>query len=370
MTTRSAFALALLVLQAGCASAGASPGASTDGGEILLGWSEERLSGDPAVRGRATLDWSTTPGIPADAESALLALRAAVRARSKDREVVLTSPGGRAVALMHVDPWHWNIDPSPPRGVVIWPDWRDASTVIEFADMGKAQFLSDHHVRLTHRSKDGSDRSGIVDLRRPTVSFQVDGVRRNTLRVCNSGRWAGIASDGSIRHGRFDANDPAGSAVGAVIQGAGEPRNLLWIDDGRRLVVDRDGSRLEVIDAADGTVRATRPGSLSPPWVEPIAVGQRRFDAVIPGTGSVLVEVRDDGSLATARLDFQSADEYILMPSPSGRLAVTQDSHSKFSSTPRQIRSLSVPVWGDAPPDWRRAPSVDGIQEVGWLAWP
>src|SRR5690606_7631109 len=146
----------------------------------------------------------------------------------------LPSKNGRTVATA---PLTTDAEPALPTRVIVWPDCRFADAVVEFNDMSQLRFLSNHHLLLSHQPAGAAAVRHVVDVRRPTVRYQFSGYLLNTLRVTDAGKWAALAKDGSLSWGQFDPLDVQSAVVGAAVPITGNIHNLLWIQDGRFLLV-------------------------------------------------------------------------------------------------------------------------------------
>lgn len=367
-SVRAAFAHGLACAAATGAALGAfalaphAPGPA----EFRIGWLVTAATREQPKPPPPTIVWSTTPALPAGAVAALEKLKAAIDAAPLSQKALLTTDDGRSVALFR---YAFQGSEPEPTGVTIWADWRNVDSKVVFDDMSEVDFRSNHHVALSDRRRGGRPRWCVVDLRAPTVRFDFTGRWVGpSMRISDSGRWATIGRNGELLVGRFDTASPEASLVPTAVPDVDGLRNLIWVRDGDFLVVEKEGRRLEVIDAASWAVVATLEGTLSP--VETVATHAGRDACLIwtPTKGSVVLEISPSGALTLAQWPHQKDEESTVRLSPSRRFAVTQHQRS-YPFVTREIRRTGDAAKSDELPEWPKVSRAANIQDIGWLVW-
>lgn len=337
--------------------------------EIRIGWLVSASSSQRPIQPPPSVAWCKSPPLPDDAMAAIVRFRDAVAAAPIEHRALLTSDDGRRALLFRYDPFRSADARDPAPGVIVWPDWRESDRTLVFADMAKARFLSSHHMVLSHHPPDGPWISAIVDLRRPEVRFRLPGYQLNTLRLTDDGRWACIATDGRLFAGRLDPVDPERSVVGALVPIEPSVRNLIWVDGGRLLVVQREGARLDALDASTWAVASSIDGTLGPESGEATALGARAILGWQAGVGAVVFDLSPTGMMTAAQWPHQVQGESVVRLSPSGRFVVTQP-RSKFFGAPRFCRRTPLAGTADEPPEIGRLDAGTSFQDIGWLVSP
>lgn len=342
----------------GLASGVASPALAQS--ELMVGWQTSASTPDAA-----SLVWSETPAPPPAAIEDLTELRAAIAALGHPRTSVVVSENGRSVAATRAKS---GADPAVPAGVTIWPDWRVADAAIRFADASQVQFLSNNHVLISHHPEGGPYVSFVIDIRRPTTRYQFTGYQLDTLRITDAGRWAALASDGSLVSGQLNPAEAQGTVTGSAVPASGTIRNLLWRGDGRFLLVERDGPVIDSLRSTDWSVAGSIPGGLGPNKGNVSPVGRDSCFGYQPGLEECVFTVSNTGGISAAQWPHQVEGETGLFVSPLGKFVTTQRKDANgfvrgfCRKTPDAAAADVIPSWPPVPPGTK-------IQGIGWLLW-
>lgn len=343
----------------------ATPAAAAGPVDIRLAWRVAGATPEQPAAPAPELAWSTLPPLPAEAVEDLTKLKAAVAAVPIADKAALVSDNGRVIAVFR---GARGPDPRTAPGVTIWTDWRKLNSEHVFSDMTTVRFLSNNHVLLSHHPDGGPYVSHVVDLRQPSTRFQFSGYLLDTLRVTDSGKWMAISQNGAACTGELDPNAPTQSVEGTVRPAAAGAKNALWLRDGRYLLVEKDGPRVEVIDSANWTPVSSIPGSLGRSWSEPNLAGQDACIGYKPGLGACVFEVSESGQLSAAQWPYQTEGESTVRISPSGKFAITQK-QGPDGFVVRSCRRTGDASEGDVPPSYPTAPARTTFQDIGWLVW-
>lgn len=329
--------------------------------EIRLAW--QTLSTAPNER---TLVWSDTPALPPAAIDDLTELRATLLTLGYADAVLLLNENGRSAAA--TAPFGVKPDPVPASGVTIWPDWQIADAMIHFDDVSKVQFLSSNHVLISQHPDGGPYVSFVVDIRRPTTRFQLSGYRLGSLRVTDSGMWAALALDGGLSWGQFNPAGAGEAVTGTAIPVSGPVRNLIWRLDGRYLLVERDGTVIDVLRASDWSVVSGIAGGLGPASYSVEPAGRDSCLGYQPGVGACVFSVSSEGIVSATRWPSQIAREGSVALSPLRKFLITQSTDDSMFVR-RYCRATPHASVSDVVPALPSHPSLIMMQDIGWLLW-
>lgn len=332
--------------------------------EIMVGWFSTASTIANPIPLPPSLVWSTTPILPAAAIEDLTELRDAVASSTLTRKALMTTDNGRTIALVQAGARH---DAATPTGVTVWLDWRVVDSTISFPDVSKIDFLSNNYAMLKQRPKGGPYVSFLVDLRRPKIRYQFIGYQLHTLRITDSGKWAALATDGSLVSGQLDASE--GNIVGTSVPITGPILNLMWRKDGRFLLVEREGPTLTSYLSSNWSAIATVPGSMGPSAGEVSPVGRDAFLGWQPGQKSECTfTVSSTGQITSIQWPCQIADEVGVYVSPTRKFITTQA--QKFGGFMAYFcRKTPDATASDVIPEWTAPPQGSSIGCFGWLHW-
>jgi len=328
--------------------------------EIMVGWQTPAWTPN-----QFTFVWSEAPALPAAAIEDLTGLRAAIVALGHASPAVLVSENGRSVAATGAKA---GADPATPFGVTIWPDWQVADATVAFSDVSQVRFLSNNHVLLWQSPDGGPYAAFVADIRRPTTRFQFSGYQIDTLRVTDSGKWAAMALDGSLSSGQFNPSDIPGSVSGASIPLSGTIRNLIWRQDGRFLLVERDDTVIVSLRSTDWTAVASITGGLGPIKGVVSPVGRDSCFGYQPEVGACTFSVSSGGMLTVSRWPHQIAEEGDVSLSPFRKFLITKK-QVDLGSVNYYYRKTPYATESDVSPSWPSVPQGSRIQQIGWLLW-
>ncbi len=342
--------------------------------DVMVGWQSAA-----SLPNAATLVWSETPALTPAAIEDLTELRSAIVALGHPRTAVLVSENGRSVASTRAKNGD---DPAQPAGVTIWADWKNPDAFINFADASQVQFLSNNHVLLSQHPAGGPYLSYVADLRRPTTRFQFTGYQLDTLRVTDAGKWAALATDGSLNSGELDPAAADGTAtvtatvtvtVTATVTATAVPfsntiRNLLWRKDGRVLLVERDGPAIDALLAKDRSVVASIAGGLGPDKTNVSPAGRDSCLGYQIARHECVFTISSIGGIVAEQWPHQVAGETGVFVSPLRRFVTTQrqDANGYVRSFCRKTPDSTA---DDVVPAWPAVPAGTKIQGFGWLLW-
>ncbi len=328
--------------------------------EVMVGWLNSA-----SLPNAATLVWSDTPALKPAAIEDLTDLLAAIVALGHPRTAVLVSESGRSVASTRTKSGD---DPAQPAGVTVWPDWKDTEAFINFADVSQIQFLSNNHVLLSQHPAGGPYLSFVTDLRRPTTRFQFTGYQLDTLRITDAGKWAALATDGSLNSGQLNPAGAEGTVTATAVPFSGRIRNLLWRKDGRFLLVERDGPAIDSLLSKDWSVVGSIAGGLGPDKGNVSPAGRDSCFGYQSAAEECVFTVSSVGGISSEQWPHQMAGETGVFVSPLRRFVTTQrqDANGFVLSfcrkTPDAFAVDMVPAWPAVPPGTK-------IQGFGWLLW-
>ncbi len=332
--------------------------------DIMVGWFSTASTTANPVPLPPSFVWSTTPTLPAAAIEDLTELRDAIASSTLTRKGFLTTDNGRTIALAQATTG-W--DAVNPTGVTVWPDWRVVDSTISFPDVSRIDFLSNNHAMLAQLPKDGPYASFLVDLRQPKIRYQFIGYQLDTLRITDTGKWAALATDGSLVSGQLDAS--GGNIVGTSVPISGPILNLMWRKDGRFLLVERDGPTLTSYLSSNWSAIATVPGSMGQSRGVVTPVGRDAFRGWQPGQKSgCTFTVSSTGQITSTQWPYQIAGEVGVSVSPTRKFITTQE--RKFDGfTAYFYRKSPDATASDVIPEWTAPPQGSRIQRSGWLHW-
>lgn len=339
--------------------AAASPAAFAQS-EVMVGWQTAA-----SVPGVFTLVWSDIPMLKPAAIEDLQEIRDAIAKLGIDLPAVIVSDNGRSVACTCAKRGD---DPTPPAGVTVWPDWKDADSSIGFADVSQVRFISNNHVLLSQHPTGGPYSSYIVDLRQPTTRFRFTGYQLETVRVTDAGKWAALAGDGTLNVGQLDPSGKEGTITANAVPIAGEIRNLIWRKDGRFLLLERTGPLIEVRHAKDWSLVSSIPGGLGPDERSVSPAGRDSCLGYQPGASECVFTVSTSGEITAQQWPHQIAAETGVFVSPLRKFVTTQRRDMNGLVT-RECRKTAEATSIDVTPTWSAVPQGTKIQELGWLLW-
>lgn len=309
--------------------------------------------------------------LPPDVRRSLALLNEAIQSLPVDtaRLRFRSSPNGRAVAAYVAPSGIW---PETPTGVWVWPDWRRPDHVVSFPEFTEVQdFLSNRHLRLYHRNPTYSKYwVAIVDLSRPTARFSLrrGELQLPTLRLSDTGRWAGLKKDGSLYTGQLEAEDSLWNGQHVPIKDPVEELHLLR--DGTVLVVETAEDTIRSFDIATFQELDRMTGQMHTVWCN------ESFLAWLPAQKlNAYVSVSHDGRLEPEIMPWVPAGEWpSFRPSPSCGFFLTAipADYGKSSWQPtRNVRP--TPTMRERTVAAKRRTSVslplERLGFIGWLAW-
>jgi len=327
--------------------------------EIMVGW--EIAASAPGV---GTLVWSDPSTLSRAAIADLEDLRAAIMAIGQPGPHVKVNQNGRVVALVSSKNGD---DPAVPSGVTVWPDWQIADETIHFDYVSQVQFLSSHHVLLFQNPKEGPWIAFVVDIRRPTTRFKFSGYQLDTLRVTDAGKWAALATDGSLNAGKFNTAGVDGTVNGTPVPFSGTVNNLIWRNDGRFLLVEKVDGGVDSLSARDWSVISNISAGLGPYKGIVGPIGRDACFASSP-SGACVLSVSSEGVLSATRWPTQVAGEASVYVSPLRKFLIARRDDT-FPFVVRVCRKTPEALDSDIIPSWPSVPSGTKIHGFGWLLW-
>lgn len=332
--------------------------------DIMVGWFSTASTIANPIPLPPYLVWSTTPTLPAAAVEDLTELRDAVASSTLTRKALMTTRNGRTIALAQANSG-W--DAVNPTGITVWLDWRVVDSTISFPDVSRIKFLSNNHAKLAQYPSGGPYVSFIVDLRRPKVRYQFVGYQLDTLRITDSGKWASLATDGSLVSGQLD--ESGGNIVEASVPITGPILNLMWRKDGRFLLVERDGPTLTSYLSSNWSAIATVPGSMGQSKGVVSPVGRDAFRGWQPGQQAGCVfTVSSTGQITSTQWPYQIAGEVGVYVSPTRKFITTKE-RKLDGFTAYSCRKTPDATASDVIPEFTAPPQGSSIHRFGWLYW-
>jgi len=272
----------------------------------------------------------------------------------------------------------------------IWPDWRRPDDIIDIPGAAGLVFRSRSVVQIFRASPSARSVARLLDLRYPDRPIDLPLVREGTLRVSDTGRWAGIMHDGALvtgvlpdmAHSGGDRTPPAPQ----VIPIDGSVNDLALLHDGDIIVITVETPQgtpdLRVISISAGApvILFDRPGLIQPVW------GRAATDALLIRTGGrgehpiALLAVTREGTIRQEPVGFDPLRDHPVAISPSGaRIAVRR--YARPSGEHHALRPLragsAAPALSAGCDDTRPGADFDDAitpsvlePRVLWLCWP
>jgi len=337
---------------------------------------------DPAT-GRRTLISIGHDPLPARADAALKELRRALNQIPGGLDAIAwceVSPDGKALAAGIGPRFDESDDPQP--NAWIWSNWREVDQVLELSGVSSAIFRSRNIVQLFSSERTAQRSVRLIDLRRADHPIDLPLVREGTIRVSDSGRWAGVMLDGMLVTGVLHAGASAAadtpSMAPNIVAIDGSVNDLALLHEGEVLAVIIEGPTgmpdlaiLSLDGANEPVLRARRPGLIQPVW------GRAASDQLLIRTGPrgehpiALLHVARDGTMREEAVGFDALREHPIAISPSGHLVAVRR-YARPSGEHHAIRPLrnDPPRSDDAAPA-SAADITPSLLEprVLWLSW-
>ncbi len=293
---------------------------------------------------------------------------------------VFTSPNGKSVVASKRTETQYTSDNSvPPSGVWIWPDWRDATRIIEIPDYSNARFVrpSTYWLELTNPQPDAEKL--LINMRSPDKRFvwrwQETQLLLWELRMIDDGHWAAIDRKGRVSVGVAKGPVDDWLSRGTQIPTDKVARTVLLARDDPIVVVEFEDDSVETWSADCTRMLDQTPAYKS---IRQIRLAQLNENEAFfgwsgrSGDSRMLVNVAEDGAMRFGDCPGWLHEISPMSYAPSGRYVICSKSVFPPGAVKSSVRRTISDSEARALPPY---PKMNGpvvrvdAPAIGWLAW-